>query len=64
MPCPFSQVIAVDCGIKNNIIRKLVECDITLKVVPWNYDFTAEDFDGISQYPLYCDCDRVAFAVC
>lgn len=35
---PF-KVIAVDCGIKHNVIRSLIEkgCEVTL--VPWNFDF-------------------------
>jgi len=41
------KIIAVDCGIKNNIIRCLVEKGATVKVVPWNYDFTREDYDGL-----------------
>lgn len=42
------KIIAVDCGIKSNIIRSLVELgDTTVKVVPWNYDFTKEDYDGL-----------------
>eukprot|EP00930_Biecheleria_cincta_P086946 TRINITY_DN761_c0_g1_i4.p1 TRINITY_DN761_c0_g1~~TRINITY_DN761_c0_g1_i4.p1 ORF type:complete len:1593 (+),score=314.31 TRINITY_DN761_c0_g1_i4:81-4859(+) len=41
-------VLAVDCGIKNNIIRYLVNhLGVRLKVVPWDYDFTQEDFDGL-----------------
>lgn len=39
-------IIAVDCGMKNNIIRYLVALGITLKVVPWDYDFTNENYDG------------------
>eukprot|EP00929_Paragymnodinium_shiwhaense_P112635 TRINITY_DN808_c0_g1_i4.p1 TRINITY_DN808_c0_g1~~TRINITY_DN808_c0_g1_i4.p1 ORF type:complete len:1588 (-),score=339.38 TRINITY_DN808_c0_g1_i4:477-5240(-) len=41
-------VLAVDCGMKNNIIRYLVnELRVKLTVVPWDYDFTEEDFDGL-----------------
>jgi carbamoyl-phosphate synthase small subunit len=36
------KIIAVDCGMKHNIIRSLVEKGTTVKVVPWNYDFTKE----------------------
>jgi len=32
---------------KFNIIRQLMRFDITLKVVPWNYDYTNEDYDGL-----------------
>jgi len=42
------KIIAVDCGIKYNIIRFLVRyLGVHLKVVPWNYDFTNEEFDGL-----------------
>jgi carbamoyl-phosphate synthase large subunit/carbamoyl-phosphate synthase small subunit len=41
------KVIAVDCGMKNNIIRCLARLDMTLKVVPWNYDYTNEEYDGL-----------------
>lgn len=41
------KVILIDCGAKDNIIRSLVERDLTVRRVPWNYDFTNEDFDGI-----------------
>eukprot|EP00435_Cladocopium_sp_Y103_P035220 s1158_g9.t1 len=41
-------VLAVDCGIKNNIIRYLVnKLGLRVTVVPWDYDFTQEDFDGL-----------------
>merc|ERR1719422_2698597 len=41
-------ILAVDCGIKNNIIRYLVNvCRVRLTVVPWNYDFTEDEFDGL-----------------
>jgi carbamoyl-phosphate synthase small subunit len=41
------KIILVDCGTKQNIIRNLLQFDITLKVVPYNYDYSAEDFDGV-----------------
>ena len=40
-------VVAVDCGIKHNIIRCLLEYDINLLQVPWNYDFNTLDYDGL-----------------
>merc|ERR1719210_339266 len=41
-------ILAVDCGIKNNIIRYLVNvCRVRLTVVPWNYNFTEDEFDGL-----------------
>ncbi len=41
------RVILVDCGVKNNIIRCLLDRNATVVRVPWNYDFTVEDFDGL-----------------
>lgn len=41
------KLIAVDCGIKNNIIRQLAIRGCTVKVVPWDYDFNKEDYDGL-----------------
>ena len=40
-------VIAVDCGMKENIIRSLNRFPITVHRVPHNYDYTNEEFDGI-----------------
>ncbi len=41
------KVIVVDCGVKNNIIRAFLRRGFTVKQVPWNYDFTKEEADGI-----------------
>lgn len=41
------KVVLVDCGAKNNIIRCLLERDVTVISVPWNYDFTSMEFDGV-----------------
>jgi len=41
------QIIAVDCGMKENIIRSLAQKDVTLIRVPWDYDFTAEKYDAL-----------------
>ncbi|MFA6571066.1 MAG: carbamoyl phosphate synthase small subunit, partial [Bacteroidota bacterium] len=41
------KIILVDCGVKNNIIRYLLTFDTTVVRVPWDYDFTAEDYDGL-----------------
>lgn len=37
----------VDCGMKNNILRCLLKHDVTIKRVPWDYDFINEDYDGL-----------------
>lgn len=40
-------VYAIDCGMKENIIRALAEFPITVHRVPYNHDFTDEHFDGV-----------------
>lgn len=37
------RIVAVDCGIKNNQIRCLVERGASVEVVPWNYDFNKDE---------------------
>jgi carbamoyl-phosphate synthase small subunit len=41
------RAIVVDCGCKSSIIRKLLDRDITVTQVPWDYDFLGDDFNGI-----------------
>ena len=41
------KVVLVDCGVKNNIIRCLINRGVEVIRVPWNYDYTAMDFDGL-----------------
>ena len=41
------KVLMVDCGMKNNILRCLLDYDVTIKRVPWDYDFSNEDYDGL-----------------
>lgn len=40
-------IIAIDCGMKENIVRSLVHQGITLVRVPWDYDFTKEKYDAL-----------------
>lgn len=40
-------IIAVDCGMKENIIRCLTAFPVRIKRVPYNYDYTNEPFDGV-----------------
>jgi len=40
-------VILMDCGCKNNIIRSLLNLNLKVRRVPWNYDFSREEFDGV-----------------
>ena len=37
----------MDCGVKNNIIRNLLERNLEVIRVPYDYDFFRFDFDGI-----------------
>ncbi|CAG5119185.1 unnamed protein product [Candidula unifasciata] len=41
------KILAVDCGIKQNMIRHLVAHGAEVKVVPWDYDFSEEPYDGL-----------------
>lgn len=48
------KIICIDCGMKNNILRSLLDLNLTVIRVPWNYDFLSEkalpeckNFDGI-----------------
>lgn len=41
------KIVLVDCGVKNNIIRCLLNRDTTVIRVPYDYDFTIEDYDGL-----------------
>lgn len=40
-------IIAIDCGMKENILRCLTKLPVRIKRVPYNYDFTNEKFDGV-----------------
>ena len=44
---PVKKVILVDCGCKYNIIRCLLVRGIEVIRVPWDYDYTDLDYDGI-----------------
>ena len=41
------KVVLVDCGVKNNIIRCLLNRDVTVVRVPWDYDFNTIEYDGL-----------------
>ncbi len=41
------KILLVDCGVKNNIIRRLIENDATVIRVPWDYPFLEEEYDGL-----------------
>lgn len=41
------EIIVIDCGIKENILRALLNFPVRLKRVPYDYDFTEEKWDGL-----------------
>ncbi len=41
------RVVLVDCGVKHNIIRSLLTRGVEVIRVPWDYDFTTLDKDGV-----------------
>lgn len=54
------KVILVDCGVRYGIIRCLLKYDVTVVRVPWNYDFSSIDCEGICiaggpGNPYHCD---------
>lgn len=40
-------IIAIDCGMKENILRSLLHYPVRVKRVPFDYDFTDEPFDAV-----------------
>lgn len=41
------RVVLLDCGVKTNIIRCLLKRGVEVIRVPWNYDFTTLQYDGL-----------------
>ncbi|MBF6627553.1 MAG: glutamine-hydrolyzing carbamoyl-phosphate synthase small subunit [Proteiniphilum sp.] len=41
------RVVMIDCGVKLNIVRELIKQDVQLIRVPWDYDFSHIDYDGL-----------------
>ena len=41
------KVVLIDCGVKLNIVRELIKEKIRLIRVPWDYDFSHIDYDGL-----------------
>jgi carbamoyl-phosphate synthase small subunit len=41
------RILLVDCGVKYNIIRNLLKRDTTIIRVPWDHDFSKEEYDGL-----------------
>ena len=42
-----TRVVVIDCGCKNSIIQSLLSRGVTVIRVPWNYDFTQQEFHGV-----------------
>ena len=73
-------VVLVDCGVKHNILRCFVERGIKVVRVPWDYDFTGMEYDGLfisngPGNPEFCNktvahlrkamkSERPAFGIC
>jgi len=41
------KIILVDCGVKNNIIRCFLDRDTTVIRVPYDYDYSKDEYDGL-----------------
>ena len=41
------KIVIIDCGCKTTIVRSVVERGATVMRVPWNYDLSNEEFDGL-----------------
>lgn len=42
-----NKILLIDCGVKYNIIRYLLRYDTTVIRVPWDYDYSEEEYDGL-----------------
>jgi carbamoyl-phosphate synthase small subunit len=42
-----TRIMVIDCGVKNSIVRSLLNRGVRVMIVPWNYDFTCEDYHGV-----------------
>lgn len=54
------KILLIDCGVKNNIIRHFLKRDTTIIRVPWDYDISLEEYDGLfisngPGDPIKCD---------
>lgn len=41
------RIVAVDCGMKENIVRSLLSFGVEVLKVPYDFDYTNEDFDAL-----------------
>jgi carbamoyl-phosphate synthase small subunit len=46
-PTGEKTIVLVDCGMKQNILRTLQAAGYRIKRVPWDYDYSKDDFDGV-----------------
>ncbi|MDR2651087.1 MAG: glutamine-hydrolyzing carbamoyl-phosphate synthase small subunit [Prevotellaceae bacterium] len=74
------KIVLVDCGVKHNIIRCLLKRNVEIIRVPWDYDFTEINYDGLfisngPGNPEYCvktvenirkalNCSKPIFGIC
>lgn len=42
------RIVLVDCGAKENIVRSLVRAETTVIRVPWDYDFSQEEYRALA----------------
>lgn len=42
IPKGKKHLLVLDCGLKNNIIRRLLERNLSLTLLPWNHDFWSD----------------------
>jgi len=41
------RILLIDCGVKYNIIRNLLQRDTTVILVPWDHNIENEEYDGL-----------------
>lgn len=41
------EIILIDCGYKKSILDNFLKRNIQVKIVPWDYDYTKENYDGL-----------------
>jgi carbamoyl-phosphate synthase small subunit len=41
------RILLIDCGVKYNIIRNLLKRNTTVILVPWDWDISKEEYDGL-----------------
>ncbi len=42
-----SKILLIDCGCKKSILTNLLQRDVTVLRVPYDYEFSGEEFDGV-----------------